>query len=423
MILGDFMAKYYIVSRIGDEYDLIKVGDKTKLEEIDTYTLNFKNKEELINNINSNGNDISTDSDLFIVYMNKGEICTKEILYESDKNFNIKENIDLSLNGDLLVCYPIFKEVFALSKNIEFSNMMLSSIYSIYSDFKNLVYSSHKNIENVKFNKNNAWLRKSYNNLRDLCVLMNDYDKMMPKRSFIFLGKKTELEKERRSIFTDLKRNLTDSFGQLSFIGGPNNYIHITELHPDNIPDKHVLKGGKEGSIKPQLSIEMTTMPDMAMSYGSTEYKLDLDSIKKVNLCYQSKGVKDNATKQILRFLTSDYYMPGEAIKYKDDKYYIDFDVFDYKYSDEEKKELSSLMSQKMMGLVKGYKNCSDRMKDPFLSGNSMDILDQDRNAFRRDIKRYLDKYADKNSKSINKIFRFCQVQKEVIDNTKGRKR
>ena len=35
------MAKYYIVSRNDDKYDLISVGHKVKLEDIDKYTLNF----------------------------------------------------------------------------------------------------------------------------------------------------------------------------------------------------------------------------------------------------------------------------------------------------------------------------------------------------------------------------------------------
>ncbi|MBQ6538964.1 MAG: hypothetical protein IJL76_01650 [Bacilli bacterium] len=420
------MAKYYVVARIEDSYDLIKIGDKTKLEEIDQYTLNFRNKDELVLDMNTKGNEVDPESDIFIVYKNRGNIVTKEVLYKGRKNFNIRENIDLSLKGEDLKCFYIFKEVFEMSKNIEFANMLLSPVYSVYKEFKDLLYNSHKNINSVTFNSKNNFLRRSYNNLRDLCVLMNDYETMMPKRSFPILSRKTDLERERRVIFPDLSRTLGDGFGQLSLLGGPNNFVHITSLNPSKIPSKHTLKGSKLGTITPKKvssNISVTTPPTMAISMGSTPYKLDMDSIEKINLCYQNNRVKQEAVKGIMKFLTSAYYMPADAIRSDGDKYYVNFDAFGYDYTDDQKDELSTLLSQNMMGLIKGYKDCEVRRRDPHISYGSQLTLDEDMDSYKKDIKHYLERYAEKNSKSINKIYRFCQVQRDVIDNTKGKSR
>lgn len=419
------MAKYYLVARNNDKYDLINVGDHNKIEEIDSYTLNFRSEKELIEDINSHGYNLSPKSDLFIIYKKKDDILTKELLYKDRRNYNIRENIDLSLKEQKLVCYFIFKEVFELSKKSDFSQMMNSPVYKIYKGFKDLVYDSHKDINQVKFDKNNNWLRSSYLGIRDLCILMRDYDKLKTS-SAIHLKNKEQLNNDRKVIFRDLSKTLKTGFGQLSMIGGPENFIHITSINPKNIPNSHVLSGSKTGSIKPKETvpeIEVTKVPKVAASIDKKEYKLDMKSIPKINIAYQSYEKKQTAVKEMLKFLTNDYYMPSGAIKNNGDRYYLDFDVFNYQYSDEEKQELSSLLSQSMMKKIKGYKICNDRLKDPYLSFSSICDLEDDKKVFRKDIKRYLDKYAEKNYKSLNKIYRFCQVQKEVIDNTKGRSR
>lgn len=420
------MAKYYVVSRNDDKYDLIKVGHKVKLEDIDKYTLNFNNKEELIEDINSNGNNISSDSDLFIVYKNKGKISTKEILYKGERNYNILDNINKSLNGEDLDYRKVFDETFKLSRRIEFSEMLISSVYPIYKGFIDMVFRSHKDVNQIRFNKDNSWLKNSYNNLRDLCILMDDYDSLQGKRSFLLLSKKIDLARERKVIYDDLNQTIDSGFGQISMFGGPDNYINITGINVSKIPSSHVFKGGKPGNITPKevsSNIEVTTPPTMTLSVDTKPYKLDMKSIEKINLCYQNRNVKQEAIRGILKFLTSDYYMPEDAIKIMGNSYYIDFDVFGYKYSLEEKNELSSLLSQNMMKNIKGYKDCTKRMKGPYLHPEVVREYEEDRQAYRSDIKHYLERYAEKNSKSLNKIYRFCQVQRDVIDNTKGKSR
>ena len=61
------MVNYYIVSRNPNtnEYKSIMIGDSSVLENIDLYTLNFNNKEELIKDINSYGYNLSNEDDLF----------------------------------------------------------------------------------------------------------------------------------------------------------------------------------------------------------------------------------------------------------------------------------------------------------------------------------------------------------------------
>ena len=414
------MANYYIVSRNKNNYDLISISND-KLEEIDKYTLNFNNKEELINDINSNGYNLDKDSDLFIVCESKGQIKDRDILYKSSRNTDILTNIDLSLDGNQLKGDSVFTKCLQLSGNYPFMKILNSKLYPIYKDFIDLIKKSNgKN--KVPFNRNNMWLANNYNNYRDICVLLNDYESLAGKDINAFLRRKNDLSVDRTDIFNDLKNTLGGGFGQFSMMGGPDNFITITSINPNSISGNSVLKGGKTGEVKEEVAIEVVDSPEMALSVGSKKYQLDMNSIRKVNLCYRDKKYKEEAKNFIFSFLTDEYYMPSNSISHDDKGYYINFDAFEYDYTDEEKKELSSLLTQNMLKLLDNYKRNSRLMREVRGTRGNPSLMD-DCNYYRKEIKRYLSKYAESNSKSFNKIYRFCQVQKEVVDNTKGKKK
>ena len=412
------MANYYIVSRNGKNYDLISIS-KDKLEEIDKYTLNFNNKEELINDINSNGYSIDKNSDIFIVSEGNGKIKDRDILYKNERNNDILTNIDLSLNGNQIKGDNVFNKCLLLSKNYPFSKMLYSKLYPIYKEFIDIIKRSKNTIT---FNRKNMWLANNYNNYRDICVLLNDYDSLVGKDINLFLRTKNDLSVDRTDIFNDLKNTLSGGFGQLSMTGGPDNFISITSVNPSIIPKNSTLKGSKIGSIKEEANYEVIDHPEMALSVNTKKYQLDMDSIRKINVCYRDKKYKDDVKRFIFSFLTDEYYMPNDSIRHDSKEFYINFDAFGYDYTEDEKDELSSLLSQNMLSLLDGYKRTCRLMGGDNNPGSSDQLLG-DRVHYEKELRRYLNKYSDTNSKSFNKIFRFCQVQKEVIDNTKGKKR
>ena len=92
------MVNYYIVSRNPNtnEYKSIMIGDSSVLENIDLYTLNFNNKEELIRDINSYGYNLSNEDDLFIASLGRShDLKIKNILYNGKYISNIR-NIALA---------------------------------------------------------------------------------------------------------------------------------------------------------------------------------------------------------------------------------------------------------------------------------------------------------------------------------------
>ena len=426
------MSKYYIIckDKNSDSYSIIQIGNNTKLESIDKYTMYFNDKKRLIENINSNGHNISPDSDVFIAYKNGNSVSFKDILYRGITSIEMRENIDISLKdkGAKLETYDMFKRCFDSYKyrTSIVRQLLNSGLYPVYKELKDAL----KNSKTFKdFNSNiKYWLRTNYNNIRDLAVLLHDSQKLDHVIINDFIKEKKELNKDRKIIEKDLKTSL-DSFGQLSMIDGPKKeYIHITNVLPRNFPKKRIVsKDNHEGEIKPNIidNIEVVDSPNMGLSLGEKEYKLDILSIRRINAFRFDRNMKKLAKDRIINFLLDSDYMPNDSIIEENGKYRINFDCFGYDYSEEDKGVISSLLSQNMMGLLFEYKNYDKQLSNEHLSSYSYDVIKEDQKICRNEIRRYLDKYGDVNRRSFDGIFRFCQIQKEVVDGvreSKGRK-
>ena len=65
------MAKFYIVAKEENSYNLITINGGKNLEDIDLFTSQFTNRQELISYLRDRGYNVSDDVDLFAI--NKGE--------------------------------------------------------------------------------------------------------------------------------------------------------------------------------------------------------------------------------------------------------------------------------------------------------------------------------------------------------------
>ena len=201
------MVNYYIVSRNPNtnEYRSIMIGDSSVLENIDLYTLNFDNKEELIKDINSYGYNLSNEDDLFIASLGRShDLKIKDILYNGKYVSNIREVALASKNKEVFDYRPIFNTTYKLCKKHSLYSGLFNS-GKLYKPFKDVIYQTIAMFGkigkdgNKVFNRDNYWLRSSYQLMRDVCVSFNLYESLegkilaLPTREDIDLNIKEHL--------------------------------------------------------------------------------------------------------------------------------------------------------------------------------------------------------------------------------------
>ena len=420
------MANYYIVSRNPNtnEYKSIMVGDSSVLENIDLYTLNFSNKTELIADINSYGYNLSEDDDLFIASLGRShDLKIKDILYNGKYVSNIRDVALASKNKEDFDYRPIFNTTYKLCKNHSLYNRLFNSS-KLYKPYKDIIYQTISMFGkigkdgNKVFNKDNYWLRSSYQLMRDVCVSFNLYESIEGKVDLDDLSnviKEEELiDRSRRGLTNDLVRTLENGFGQMSFLGGPDEFIHITSIHPHRVPDNCVLsRKVNSGEIKAVPDIEVTDTPDVAIGVENSEFKLDMASIKKINLHDKSEREKNRARSEIIDLLTNEKYMPYGSIGYDGERYYFNFDAFNYDYSFSDKKMINGMMSQALLRNVFFYNFYRERLDNYPLESSE---IYEEKTHYYNQIHRLVTTSTKKSDRVLNKLYKFYTIQKDVVE-------
>ena len=426
------MVNYYIVSRNPNtnEYKSIMIGDSSVLENIDLYTLNFNNKEELIRDINSYGYNLSNEDDLFIASLGRShDLKIKNILYNGKYISNIRNIALASKNKEDFDYRPIFNTTYKLCKNHSLYNRLFNSS-KLYKPYKDIIYQTISMFGkigkdgNKVFNKDNYWLRSSYHLMRDVCVTFNLYESLEGKIDLDDLSnviKEEELiDKSRRGLTNDLVRTLENGFGQMSFLGGPDEFIHITSIHPHKVPDNCVLsRKVNSGEIKAVPDIEVTDTPDVAIGVENSEFKLDMASIKKINLHDKSEREKNRARSEIIDLLTNEKYMPYGSIGYDGERYYFNFDAFNYDYSFSDKKMINGMMSQALLRNVFFYNFYRERLDNYPLESSE---IYEERTHYYNQIHRLVTTSTKKSDRVLNKLYKFYTIQKDVVEKKGKRK-
>ena len=426
------MANYYIVSRNPNtnEYKSIMIGDSSVLENIDLYTLNFNNKAELIADINSYGYDLSNDDDLFIASLSRShDLKIKDILYNGKYVSNIRNIALASRNKEAFDYKPIFNTTYKLCKKHSLYNRLFYSS-KLYKPYKDIIYQTISMFGkigkdgNKVFNKDNYWLRSSYQLMRDVCVSFNVYESLEEKTNLDDLSdviKEEELiDRSRRGLTNDLVRTLENGFGQMSFLGGPDEFVHITSINPHKVPENGMLsRKVNSGEIKSVPEIEVTDNPDVAIGVENSEFKLDMASIKKINLHDKSEREKNRARYEIIDLLTDEKYMPYGSIGYDGERYYFNFDSFNYDYSFAEKKMINGLMSQALMRNVFFYNLYRERLDNYPLESNE---IYEEKTHYYNQIHRLVTTSTKRSDNTLNKLYKFYTIQKDVVEKKGKRK-
>ena len=426
------MANYYIVSRNPNtnEYKSIMIGDSSVLENIDLYTLNFNNKAELIADINSYGYDLSNDDDLFIASLSRShDLKIKDILYNGKYVSNIRNIALASKNKEAFDYKPIFNTTYKLCKKHSLYNRLFYSS-KLYKPYKDIIYQTISMFGkigkdgNKVFNKDNYWLRSSYQLMRDVCVSFNVYESLEEKTNLDDLSdviKEEELiDRSRRGLTNDLVRTLENGFGQMSFLGGPDEFVHITSINPHKVPENGMLsRKVNSGEIKSVPEIEVTDNPDVAIGVENSEFKLDMASIKKINLHDKSEREKNRARYEIIDLLTDEKYMPYGSIGYDGERYYFNFDSFNYDYSFAEKKMINGLMSQALMRNVFFYNLYRERLDNYPLESSE---IYEEKTHYYNQIHRLVTTSTKRSDNTLNKLYKFYTIQKDVVEKKGKRK-
>lgn len=175
---------YYLVAREKDtsRFDIIDCG--STLEEIDLYTIDFKDEEEIINKLLSENKINSNNIDLFIACPRKIDaknyIRTLNLLFYNNRGIGViaKQSINKELpsqEADEL----INKFCYKMETNSEFFNMVSYGKTKLYSKFTDyFVNKRFQKTYDIKY-QDGGWVRKSYPLLRNICDTFNIFNKKL----------------------------------------------------------------------------------------------------------------------------------------------------------------------------------------------------------------------------------------------------
>ena len=419
------MKKAYLINRKREDnsFNTFRIANNDSLEMIDLFTINFNNKEELVNYLKTLTNDISDNDDLYII-MNDGKNNLKiyDVLYSGDYNKDLEKTCMNSLSKKDLESYNIYYKVMDFYRIHNFRKLFRGYNFNLYKSFKEFIETGY-NQNRLSLTSDNHWIRNSYYMYRNSILALNTYKELSNKNidelDKIIRDKKS-LDKERLQIENFYKQTLNNSFGQMSMFSNVKDFITITSIHPEKIPLKTKLVREKEEEKSPLSNIEITEAPLVAKEEEPRHvFKVDRESLKQINFYAKGEYRRKEATNNIMKFI---YNMDSNIIKYDGDKYYINYDYFDLDISEEDKQFLNKMITQKMLQLISNYKRTVKLLNNDYLSYGSMSQLYEDKDYYSKEIRRYLDKY---NIKSFNNIYKFfTQISKmNSIKKENGRSR
>ncbi len=419
------MKQAYLINRkkSDNSYNTFRIANNNSLEMIDLFTINFKNKEELVNYLSTLTNDISIDDDLFII-MKDGHNNLKlyDVLYSGEHNKDVEKACMDSLSKNDLDYFNLYSKIIDYQKIPNYRKLFRGYNFNFYKTFKDFIQTSY-NQGHLTVSSDNHWIRNSYYQYRNAILSLNKYNEYKSK-SIIELDQlieqKRSLDNERLNLKDTYKRTLDNSFGQLDFFSNVRDFITITSIHPEKVPLKTTLVRKKEEKKNPLDNIEVTEAPVVAIEEEKRqEFKVDRESLKQINFYAKGESKRKEATNSIIKYI---YNMSDDIIKYNGDNYYINYDYFDLDISEEDKSFLNKMITQKMLGLIHNYKRIVKQLNSDYLTYGSMYQLMDDRDYFAKEIRRYLEKY---NIKSFNNIYKlFTQISKmNRIKKENGRSR
>lgn len=404
------MSKYYIIARNihNNEYDLISVDDST-IEDIDYYTSRFKDKYELIEDINDRGYSIELDSDIFIAHNNK----RKDVLFDDVLYKNLNNNFLLENDNQ----YPlIYKRLFEqYKKDSDFQEIIRNSEFYIPKTFSMLMVSGVSNPESIKDARLSAVL-KSYSIMRKPLILLNEYNSLDKNEIEYYVNKKKELFHSRENMKKALSVSI-DNPSSMELFGLKDHFININTYFSafKELQNKYNIRLNLYNDYFDDDS-PLIVHGDVNKLKSITIDKDEFDMLKNFVTTNRNKEEQRKINNYILNVITNDNYFPNDSIEKKDNKYYINFDKFDYKYSNEEKNILSAMLDQKLLSNIKEYKDNSNTFNNYLNSSYDKIYLEKEKLDSKHSIEAYLESMSNNSDNYINELYDACKFQKSTID-------
>ena len=408
------MKQAYLINRKKDNsYNIFRIANSNSIEMIDLFTINFNNKEELVNYLSTLSSDISDNDDLYIIMKDgRNNIKVYDILYSGSHNKDIEQACMNSLSKKEIDYYNLYTEVINNQSNNIYRKLFREYNFNFYKTFRDFINTSY-NRGVMTLSSDNHWIGNSYYMYRNAALSLNKFNELItnPNQDLDqVIRNKKSIDSKRGLLKDEYRRTLERQFGQLDLFSNNNEFITITSIHPENIPLNTTIVRTQEQKKSPLDNIDLVEAPRRAQEVKPRRvFKVDRESLKQINYYAYGNTKRKEATKEIINFIKR---MNPNIIKYNGNKYYINYEYFDLDISEEDKSFLNKLISQNMLQLIYNYKQMVKQLENEYLTYGSMNQLMDDRDHYLSEIRRYLDKY---NIRSFNNIYKlYSQLSKMI---------
>ena len=241
------------------------------LEEIDLYTSQFKNKEELIADLIKKRKINSKNVDIFIAKKkNEKKLNFYEVIFNPYQEQRIaclqrvaKKNLGLStldVQKDIDFIYDDFFEKYKNNRRLR--EIVLSDITPLYSKFTNYL-SYNTNVDMSKIKKfNGGWIKESYPLMRNIIALVNQYNDL--NTTNVFKSYLTNLASltAGRMVYKNEIINKTDS----NYIEGQLSLFDSISLESDTTFNGDLFLPKKEFTKEENISYIMKTFESLPVT-------------------------------------------------------------------------------------------------------------------------------------------------------------
>lgn len=319
------MDKFYIVTQEPntDIYDLMRVNEGARLEEIDLYTSKFKDKEEFIKHLKEQDIKASNDADVFIAYRKKdGSIGHLDLVYGY---YKLEKYAEKSLKGNTTTEESIKEIVKEANKHNNFQDLIRRKYFNMYEETREIVLSS-LNKEYIKYPMQSYWLRNSYRVGRDALAAVDEYflikDKVESGNIERLKQEKRELDQSRSIIDPIISIKLDNGIEQMTIIGEQRSYVNLNYINGKIITKKdlELVKTAKEGKMVNEKASKITDIEDIKIDYSKYQ------NIAKLLLSLSYRRVKVG----------------------RGERFEIDFSKANLELTDEEERSLNRLLQTRL---------------------------------------------------------------------------
>lgn len=257
------MAKFYIVAREENNYNLITINNGDSLEDIDIFTSNFKDRDAFINYLNEQGYNLSDEVDLYVFNKGKSEYYHRDLIYGNKELATLAKASKIKSLNTTNACNKLLDKV---KEDTRLQLLIRREHYNLYGDLKNMILSSLSS-NYVKIGKNRNWMRNNYYVGRDALATIDLFNQEKGSLSVVdveeLIDNYKKINKDREKLDQVLSRNINRTNEQMSFLDDPKNFINITYINKEKLadPTSKKLKRMRKLGIQNEKSLDRLTIP------------------------------------------------------------------------------------------------------------------------------------------------------------------